>query len=63
METRESMLARLDYYDAKADALLSKGDALGSTHPAESRRTLRECRRYRLKALELRKRLGIPART
>jgi len=33
--------------DKKADDLLHKGDAIAKTNPAESRRILRECRKYR----------------
>lgn len=37
-------------YTAKADALLKAGDALGKEFPAESRRLLRLCRKFRLRA-------------
>jgi len=38
---------------AKADKLLREGDALARTDPAESRRLLRKCRRYRKKQRDL----------
>lgn len=38
---------------AKAEELLKRGDSLHITHPAESRRLLRECRRWRLRARAL----------
>ena len=38
---------------AKADALLKAGDALAFEFPAESRRLLRECRKWRRKADDL----------
>jgi hypothetical protein len=41
---------RIDYYSAKADDLLHRGDAAGG---AEGRALLRECRRYRRKTREL----------
>jgi hypothetical protein len=56
-ETRAAKERRLAEYTAKADALLKLGDSLGKERPAESRRTLRECRRYRYKATVLRKEL------
>lgn len=43
---------RIVYYTKKADELLHLGD---NTPGGEGRRLLRECRRYRLKVIELRK--------
>lgn len=53
-----AMKARLAKYDATADAYLRAGDSLGTVKPAESRRLLRECRVYRLKARALRAELS-----
>jgi hypothetical protein len=41
---------RYETAKAKADKLLAQGDALASIKPAESRKLLRRCMRYRLKA-------------
>lgn len=40
---------QIKYYTEKADDLLKLGDSLAFTKPAESRRILRECLRYRRK--------------
>lgn len=37
----------------KADECLKQGDAISKTDQAESKRLLRQCRRYRRKAAEL----------